>query len=91
MKFTLTILASCIIGCLFAQKDRYFTSEKAIEWLPQLVGTNIQIIGEKNEKEIKATDTFPIEFLFITDTEEKAKSLIKAIENTSLILWKDIG
>ena len=80
MKFKLIILFTILTLQIMAQKDRFFASEQAIEWVPQLVANNIQIIGQKNDKGIKSTDKYLIEFLFMTDKEEKAKSLEKAIK-----------
>ena len=75
----LTIMISSIQ--ILAQGERFFSSDDAIAWMPQLIGYNIEIIGEQNDKGFKSTDKEFIEFLFITDIAEKAQSLKKAIND----------
>lgn len=79
-KLILTLTIITIPIQIMAQEDRFFTSEQAIDWVPQLIGYNMEVIGEKNDKGIKATDKENIEFLFMTNTEEKAQKLKSALE-----------
>lgn len=65
---------------LSAQEDRFFTPEEAIEWVPSLIGFNIQVIGEKNDQGIEATAKERIKFVFMTDTQEKSKALKAALK-----------
>jgi len=73
-----------------AQDGRFFTSEEAIDWAPQLIGYNMEVIGEQNDKGIRATDRENIEFLFMTDTKEKAQALKTALkEKEGYQLYKE--
>ena len=76
------LLHSTII--MKAQEERFFTQEQAIEWVPQLIAYNMQVIGEQNDQGIKATDKAQIEFLFMTDTKEKALKLKSALQQESI-------
>lgn len=82
MKFLIPLFFCLFSIQAMAQKERYFTEKQAIEWMPQLIGVNLEIIGEDNEKGIKKTDELEIEYLFITDKEEKAQALGKRIQAT---------
>lgn len=79
-KTILTLIITSISIQMMAQEGRFFTSEQAIDWAPQLIAYNIEVIGEQNDKGIKVTDEENIEFLFLTDTEEKAQNLKAALK-----------
>jgi hypothetical protein len=78
----LTLVLITLTTWAMAQDQRFFTSEEAMEWLPQLIGYNLEVIGEQNDKGIKATDEKHIEFLFMTDAREKAQKLKATLEGT---------
>jgi len=74
-----------LLSCLHAQaqENAFFTADEATEWVPYLIGYNIEVLGEQNEKGIAASDTDKVEFLFASDTREKVESLKKALRDTA--------
>lgn len=79
MKITCTAFFLLLSSLLLGQNDRFFTEKEAIEWLPYLIATNMEIIGEKNDKGIAATESRRLNFMFISDTEQKVRELKEAL------------
>ncbi len=89
-KLILILITTTFSFQTMAQVERFFTKEEAISWVPQLIGYNMELIGEKNDKGIRATDTENIEFLFMTDTKEKAQELKTGLkEKAGYQLYKE--
>lgn len=81
MKIICTAIILFLFGSLSAQHDRFFTEKEAIEWLPNLIAYNMEIIGEKNDKGISASESRQLNFMFITDVEQKVLDLKAALSD----------